>query len=51
MSDCSGKRGYRTEQEANEVAAHQMSLNPGLALRVYCCDCGMYHLTKTPPWT
>lgn len=47
--DCSRKRAYSTEWEAAQVADHQMSLNPGLVLRVYCCDgCGSFHLTHKP---
>lgn len=48
-ADCFRKRGYETEHEADEVAAHQMSLHPGLELRVYLCDtCRRYHLTSKP---
>jgi hypothetical protein len=47
--DCSQKRQYQTETEAERVAEHQMSQNPGLQLRVYCCDtCQSYHLTSKP---
>ncbi len=48
-ADCSRKRQYRTETEAERVAEHQMSLNRGLDLRVYYCDtCQSYHLTSKP---
>lgn len=46
VPDCSRKRSYPSEALADEVARHQMSLNPGLVLRVYFCDrCWSYHLT------
>lgn len=48
LVDCSRKQAYATEWEAAQVAEHQMSLNPGLILRVYRCDCGWYHLTHKP---
>jgi hypothetical protein len=47
--DCSHKREYETEEEAEAVARHQMSLHPGLVLRVYYCEnCWKFHLTSTP---
>ena len=47
--DCSQKRAYKTEREAEEVAAHQMSLHREKDLRVYECDqCYSYHLTSKP---
>jgi len=50
VADCSRKRGYETEREAEEVAGHQMGLHPGLVLRVYYCEmCWKYHLTSKPP--
>jgi hypothetical protein len=49
MADCSRKRRYETEREAEEVAEHEMGLNPGLVLRVYyCAICRAYHLTSKP---
>ena len=49
FTDCSHKNQYRTETEAERVADHQMSLRPGLQLRVYRCDsCQSYHLTSKP---
>jgi hypothetical protein len=49
LADCSRKRRYPTEWEAEQVAEYQMSLNPGLILRVYyCAACGSYHLTHKP---
>lgn len=48
-ADCSQKRKYGTKAEAERVAEHQMSRNPGLLLRVYYCDtCQDYHLTSKP---
>ena len=49
VADCSRKRSYSTEWEAEQAAEYQMSLNPGLVLRVYhCSSCGCYHLTHKP---
>ena len=49
IDNCSRKRAYATAWEAQEVAEHQMSMNPGLVLRVYRCpNCGSYHLTSKP---
>lgn len=48
-TDCSHKKQYRTEREAERVAEDQMSRNRGLQLRVYYCDnCLNYHLTSKP---
>ena len=33
--DCSRKQAYPTEREAEQVAEHQMSLNPELVLRAH----------------
>lgn len=47
--DCSHKRAYESEYEAQRVAEHQMGKTPGLELRVYECDgCEKYHLTSKP---
>jgi hypothetical protein len=48
--DCSRKRAYPSRERAEEVARHQMELNPSRHLRVYHCDaCFNYHLTHKPP--
>ncbi len=49
IPDCSHKRAYETEEEAQEVAGDQMEQAEGLLLRVYRCEgCEMYHLTHKP---
>lgn len=49
IPDCSHKRAYETEEEAEQVAEHQMAQDENLSLRVYYCQrCSMYHLTHKP---
>lgn len=43
---CASKNAYPSEDKAREVALDCWR-ERGVSLRVYLCDCGQYHLTRS----